>query len=115
MSNINIKKTKIVEGEEVARCNHCKKSYTYSVRFHYEERPKKIEGKLVIPLELISIKTYDLAPPMICLDCREFPLCKDCEIILCNWKRHFSSHTATQDARYCTDCYEWKVRVIPRK
>ena len=111
---INIKKYGHEEGDELIPCPHCKRKYIYFTKWHYEDRPKKKEGRLVIPLELVKTKCYNLPPPMICDKCKLFPKCKDCEIILCNWKKHYSSWSATENPNYCESCWGWRIGSYPQ-
>lgn len=109
MPKINIKKYSYSEGYQEMRCNHCKKKNYHHVVSHYEDREKRVDGKLVIPLELIQVEVYDIPLPLLCENCEKFKKCKDCEIILCNWHNHPHSHTSEENPEYCEGCFIWKV------
>lgn len=119
MPKINKTKFNYISLDELVTCPHCKHQNLYPVTFHFENRPKKKDGHVVIPLELIETKVYDVAPPQLCSVCNIIPKCKDCEILLCNWKRHTHSQSAKMNSRFCESCEESRIclnlPVIPTK
>ncbi len=115
MPRINIKKFSYNSGDELILCPHCKRKYLYSLKWHFEKRPKKdINGRLIIPLELMKTKCYDCKIPALCSKCTLFPKCVDCEIILCEWKKHWHSWSSDEDPRYCEMCWFWKISSYPQ-
>jgi hypothetical protein len=103
------------EGEEIVGCNHCLKKSKFFVKFHYEDRPKKgSDNHIVIPLELIKTKCYDLRAPALCGRCKQLPRCKDCDVILCNWKRHDGGHSSKFDSIICDLCQSFKDGSYPQ-
>jgi hypothetical protein len=90
-------------------CPHCHKIESHKVISHYEDRAKKIDNKIVIPLEIVSVEIFDLAPPPLCSKCTLLPKCKDCDIILCGWGHHFASQKAEQNNEYCKECWDWRL------
>ncbi len=108
MPKINIRKYNKGEGDELIRCPHCKRNYLYFVKFHFEKRPKKIDGNLVIPLELIETKIYDSTVPPLCDKCSTIAKCNDCTILLCNWRKHTHGWESLEDSLLCESCSNWK-------
>lgn len=113
MSKINIRKYKYETGNEEVVCPHCKKIYVYNLKWHYEDRPKRKDGNLIIPLELVEVKCYDSQPPVLCAKCGTFKKCLDCDIILCNWKRHSFSYSSEENPNYCEGCLVNRISVYP--
>ena len=111
MPELNVKKYGFKEEDEVIICSHCRRENIYRVRFHFENRPNKKNGHIVSPLELIATKVYDASPPLLCEKCKLLPICKDCEIILCNIKKHFNSWSATGNPNYCEACWDYKILI----
>lgn len=111
---IDVPKYGFTEIDELIRCPHCHKENIYHVKFHYEKREKRLGGKVVIPLELIEFKVYDMSPPPLCERCEKIAKCEDCGIILCGRKKHTHSWSATQDPKLCQGCYDWKNKSYPQ-
>ena len=103
------------EGEEESICNHCLKKSKLLVKFHYEDRPKK-DGinRIIIPLELIKTKCYDLRAPALCGRCKQFPRCEDCDVIMCNWKSHDGGHSAKSNPLLCDLCQSFRANTYPQ-
>lgn len=112
MPSIKTKKYGYGQGSVEVACLHCKRKNIYNVVSHFEERPKKIDGVLVIPLEMISYEVFDVPPPSLCDKCKLFPKCKSCDIILCGWQKHFHSHPSPEDPQYCNFCSKIKNNIF---
>lgn len=112
MAKTNTNKYEYQVADEFFACPHCKIKDIFHVEFHFEKRPRRKDGRVVIPIELLETKVYDIPPPVCCNSCGLISKCKDCEIILCNWKRHTSSWKAKANPELCEACWDWKVVVI---
>lgn len=110
MPKINKKKYNFQEAIETMECPHCGNKESFKTKFHYEDVPKRIDGVLAIPLELVSSKVYDVSLPQLCQDCKVIPKCKDCEIILCSNPKHYASRKSPINKDYCFDCWDWKTK-----
>lgn len=110
----DFKKYDYKEQIEESVCNHCLKKSKLLVKFHYEDRLKKgIDNHIIIPLELIKTKCYDLRAPTLCERCKKFRRCEDCDVILCNWKRHDGGHSSKSNILLCDLCQGLKTCTYP--
>lgn len=101
------------EEEVKLKCNHCRGLSLYTLKFHYGNRPKKVNGHYTIPLEMEEYKIYENQLPALCSSCTQIPKCKGCRIILCDIKSHHNAKPHPMNANYCESCFNYEFGVIP--
>jgi len=100
----------IIKEWKIDKCIHCRKKIEGEIIYFFEN--KKVYNPKTEQKEIKKCKIYKKDLPSKCEICKDLPLCKSCEIIMCNLSRHIGKKSQKYP-EYCSDCID-RLKINPK-
>ena len=96
-------KRKYITETKTKKCGHCPFKINGIEKYYMAK--KRTKNKDIKQIEIKITKVYVIALPDFCDNCKDLPRCKNCDIIMCQLKKHLARQSVKKP-QYCSDCVD---------